>query len=381
MLVTGQQNRAAILLRASSVQNMDFTGVRMERSGYAGLVIDSANGVESKNNRIDVQYNCGAGASGNNEQISHGVVLAGGNIVTGAEDLLVSQNDVSASGETYDGNLVHVAGAVANRIHKAWGTIQAGGSGRSLYFANASVSGANNNAVGHLRGKVQIESDTWGNSLENWNADEAGLTAPSGSHIDFTVRDFVDGRAYQTHRYAMTDKLNFPTGYFMPTSSPAPTQGIFDSLVGGWLLDSASTTSVGTFLPAPYAWGGGFAYIVRIFYGALAAGDWVLNVKLSTMPSGQVITPDLDETVTVTIPGAFAGRVIAFDVGPTTPTVSVAYEHNENMCLSVARVGGDVSDTSADDIVFLGAQLVYQSLGPTSAGIPGPFNPTLPYKL
>jgi len=381
LVLYGDTDGAAVGVRASSTVGQVFD-LRIRKMGFAGILLDSANGVLQQSCRVNLQYTWGSSTSAN-EASSDGVRIGGGDYAAGTYDNLSAQNDIWANGLVYNGTLVALYGTDNNRIHRAHGTVQAktgltGSSGFSIGFYDdpdgspVATDSARNNVVHYAVAPFRAESLTYGNQILHLNSEGASAALnfardnviESGAKLHWTVVDYQHGDLFQTHRYKMTGELDIPNGAFYVSQGSAAA-GAFASIWSGWALDPASAETIAAMVPSPHDWANGTITAVKVWYNAQSSDDaavWRLITRLETVTDGDnVSTPDDETTTNVTISASNNNELDAVTVTLSTP---LDFTRGQSLLVGIRRDAADAADTAASDIVVAGVKLYYVSDGP-----------------
>lgn len=360
-------NTATKGIYASSTYESKFESLAIRRVTTAGITIDGGNGVLSGFNIVD-DYHF---VWGTNALVQNANALVIGNKTDG----LTTQNHIrSVTGLVYNGKFILINGSDNNVIEKSLGNVQSGGSGYSVYFANGAVV-ARSNLIKYMSGTVYAETNTFGNRIMHLISEGNSVFVESGAQLNYEVEDYVSSDLFKTHSYTMTDQKDVPVGSMTYDGSAA--LGLVASQWGCINLPDAATSRVGAMVPAPYSWNDGTLQKIRVWFAtdtANTSAQWVGVIKASCIGNlGATTTPQFSLQANIPVYDTqFRNQYV--DI-----TVNLTYTRDQNIFLSVQRLGSDANDTAAGNIQITGVSLIYQSTGPNSSGS-GTYSVTLPYK-
>ena len=367
---------ASVAIRLSSTRDQKFSRLALRKCGFAGMLIDSANVVlQGKCVFESIWYVWGSKTT-NSEASSHGVYIGGGNLVDATDGHLTTQNDfTSIFGLVYDGYMVRLEGTDNNHFGSVQGIVQSGGSGGSVYLGNAgTASPARQNIFGYVHKHVYAESETHGNTIDCFVAEGSRIALAAGAQINYQVLDYVDGAHFSTHQYIMSDILSIPASAFGNGYSQAATAGASALQWPCFDFPTGLSRSIGVSMPGPSTWNDGeitgckFFISTDVVPGASDACLFRIS-SMSQSNTGEITTPPVVDDVLVDLIDN-DHKLQAVEI---TFTPAISYSVGDWIGVRVNRVGSDGSDDFADDVKFLGMELVYTATGPSDFS-QGPFD-------
>jgi hypothetical protein len=201
----------------------------------------------------------------------------------------------------------------------------------------------------------------------------------SANIIIHSLHDFGTGEAWETHRFAMIDRLALSAGIFFPSGAGA-SRGLYTTLWDSILCTDAATGLMSASIPGPYRWNSGTIPGLVFHFGMVGANtstNVVIQVKLACKNTNvEIASLDVNQQFTTSAPNA-ANTVRQTMLTFTTPA---AYTRFDTIFLQLSRMGADAADTAIGNLAFIGVDLLYQYTGPASPGGTGPWAVPRPNK-
>lgn len=341
--------------KCKSCGYMDFKSIE-GRSFVSELgLIDDSNGVLSQFNRFeDIKYVYGAGVDTQN---SHGLVFHG------VSEIGVTQNHIiSITGLMHSGYLLVFKTSDNNVVEKCHSATI--GTGGSIWFANGIYS--DSHLINYLVGRVKSDSMAKGNRIVHWNSEGGGLDITEGSVIHYEVYDYYQCNLFTTKKYIMTDQKNLTIGDFDIVDGGA-IKGI---AANQWscinLPDNATDSRISCIVPPEYEWYDGTINTLRIRFSQdseNSGGRFRITVKASTSSNnGGVHLLEYDASTLVPA-NTFPYINQHIDI-----PINLEYKKDDLILISITRNGSHTEDTAIGNMQIIGAQLIYNSVGPNSSG-------------
>jgi|GEM_PF-2249045 len=341
--------------KCKSCGYMDFKSIE-GRSFVSELgLIDDSNGVLSQFNRFeDIKYVYGAGVDTQN---SHGLVFHG------VSEIGVTQNHIiSITGLMHSGYLLVFKTSDNNVVEKCHSATI--GTGGSIWFANGIYS--DSHLINYLVGRVKSDSMAKGNRIVHWNSEGGGLDITEGSVIHYEVYDYYQCNLFTTRKYIMTDQKNLTIGDFDIVDGGA-IKGI---AANQWscinLPDNATDSRISCIVPPEYEWYDGTINTLRIRFSQdseNSGGRFRITIKASTSSNnGGVHLLEYDASTLVPA-NTFPYTNQHIDI-----PINLEYKKDDLILISITRNGSHTEDTAIGNMQIIGAQLIYNSVGPNSSG-------------
>jgi hypothetical protein len=352
-------NAAGYGIYARSVGEWTFDNIAAGYVLYAGIRIDSGNGVLAKFNVID-RYHFVYGSTATTEN-AYGLQLAGSTTAGNTQNLIKS-----ISGLVKNGYMVLLDDNVDNnhfwRVHAS-----ASGTGGAVYMLDGDVHHPRNNLFLYVVGKVYIQANCKGNQIITYNSEGSGLTLGAGGHLHYDVIDYVDYGLWGTPRFALFDHLGIGANDLALINGSA-TLGNTATQWPVINMPDAASSKAGCCKVPPLKWNAGAITGIRIYYTFdVAATDKVAVAKMRLHTAGSGVaaaTPEWYANYNLPVDGS-AYLIQHYDIAIDP---EVAFVRGDMVMASIERLGSDAADTFTDVLKILGLRLTYYGTGPDSSG-------------
>ena len=351
-------NLAAAGLVAGSMSHGVFNNILCLKCTEAGLILTDSNDAISLHNKIpDYQYNSGANVAAEN---SHGIYLKDAS--SAASQKGVVQTDIgNVATYTVNGDGIRIRGADNNTIRKLQGYVT--GIGKGLYFANGLSVNARNNLIHYMSGTVHAENGTYGNRIKHLISEASGVTMDAGAILHYDVENYIGSGVFETHKFAMSDKLRVASSAIEPDGVVA-VRGIQASQWDCIDFPDSNTGKARFNVPIPYRWGDGGIESIKLIYStdtANTSADARIRLNLSSLAVGEATaTPQHNQAFTVRVNDA-ANRVNEFEAILSAP---LTFGHAETVVCRVEREPLDALDTAVGLFQLIGVEVKYKGNGP-----------------
>jgi hypothetical protein len=338
------------------VRQVTFTGVALtSNSGSVG-------NFSMKNHVRSLEFVWGNAAACQN---AHGLTLGGNGSTVPATQQYIGD----VSGLVYNGSLVYISETDNAQFQSVHAAVQAPGTGCAVFLQFAGSQPSNNNVFFYVAGEFKQQSGLYGNVILQYVSEGGGITMQGGvgsSKWDGEVTDYVTGKRFKSHVYALRKKLDLRPGDFVgDTGTSTLKLGLQWSTLS---FLSSGTGRVSAVVPPLYDVNGGVIEGIEIFVGTngTSAGNYRMQVVCSTVTTGSssgVVTPEVLMLQTVAAPAQYQISKYTFTF---TPELAIA--NGNVILLGIDRLAADALDTNSDDSIFIGARVLYRGTGPDSAG-------------
>ena len=346
----------AIHLR--SCVNWDID-VAIRKTTSEGLQLDDSNGVGAHQNYIRVWFVYGSTTT---TRPSHGVVIQGSSGNGGA-----AQNRVWTRGLVYDGDMLRLHGNDNTIVYHGSGVTQSGGSGNSINcLANGGVD-SRNHVFHYVVGDVSIDATSHGSRILHAISEGQQVTIASGGQLHYSVVDYVNGEAWATHTFKMSDEFHVPATMFRPDGTVANLVAVAGNLWPAVNFPESAVGYAAVAIPNLFDWSdGNITDITFVFTSdGTSAGNVVFQIRALTPANLAALgTPAVNENATVSVN---ATATVANQRKHTLAT-PISFSRDDSLLLRIDRLPSDAGDTHTDNIKFFGAILHYTAEGPDSAG-------------
>lgn len=328
---------------------------------FAGVVLSSDSGTTgafSSNNFVEyLGFTWGTVAACQN---AHGLMIRGNNgTVSGTQQQVARVN-----GLVYNGSLVYIQETDNCHFGAINCAVQSGGTGHGLNLHAGGAQLPNFNVFEYVNGPVLQDNGVLGTTIKHYISEGGGITQSSGSSVwDGWLTDYVTGKRFASHVYQLRKKIGIPSGAFIGTSG---TSIVSAALV--WPLialpSGASSTAAAVLAPDYDCDVGEFTGAeLRFISNGTSAGTASFNFLLSSVPDGNktgFVTPQINQNVIPTVAAQYTEFVVTVTFG--TP---LATANGDSWLVGVVR---NNAGTNTDPIMLLGVRLLWQGVGPNSAG-------------
>jgi hypothetical protein len=352
---------AAVGVHLDNTKYAIFDGKVRQVTG-TGVAVNSVSGsvtnFSMKNHIRSLEFVWGSAAACEN---ANALALGGNTVNVPATQQLIGD----VSGLVYNGALVYVAETDNAQFQSVHGSVQAGGTGCSVKLINAGAQPSHHNVFFYCVGPVKSDNGLIGNVFMNYNSEGGSFSQLAGtSSWDGELVDYVTGKRFTSHKYALRDKLSVSSGQFVGDINTVVSDFAFQ-----WhsiTLSGTTTQKAACVIPAPYRLEAGVIEGVEVIVGTngTSAGNYRLALTCSTtVAAGPVVTPEKTDTQTLAAGAQYTPTKYTFTFSP-----ELAFANNDHIFLGLSRLGGDALDTNTDAAFILGARILYRSSGPTSSG-------------
>lgn len=352
---------AAVAVHLDNTKYGIFDG-KVRQVTNTGVLVNSASGSPTnfsmKNHIRSLEFVWGSAAACEN---ANALALGGNSVNVPATQQLIGD----VAGLVYNGALVRIAETDNAQFLSVHGSVQSGGTGCSVMLINAGAQPSHHNVFFYCVGPVKSDNGLIGNTFLNYNSEGGGFSQLAGtSSWDGELVDYVTGKRFASHKYALRDKVSISSGQFVGDVNTVISDFAFQ-----WhliTLSGTTTQKAACVIPAPYHLEAGVIEGVEIIVGTngTSAGNYRLALTCSTtVSSGPVVTPEKSETQTLAAGAQYTPTKYTFTFSP-----ELAFANNDHIFLGLSRLGGDALDTNTDAMFILGARILYRSTGPSSGG-------------
>lgn len=339
-----------ILASSTSRQRFD---IETRNFIYAGVRLDSANGVLSVSCSINLLFTYGANAAVEN---CHGVVLTGEVGNAGC-----TQHDIKTHGLIKHGDMVRMIGNCDNNrltILASKGGSGSGATGNALSFYDGATTHPRNNTIYDIAGPIYSSPGAFGNTIIRGTSESTKVSGPGQLHIARMV-DYVDGRMYSTPTFPLFERREIPASQGVPFGGA--TLGVVGG-VGAGVICADVPLSGAVFTIPGGNWQKGKIRRVRIKYSCATNSvgkDIRFRVRVAVTPMGQGFLEDI--SVPLTAPGTAAGSAA---VAETITIDTVDMVPDALVSLIVERIGNDALDTYTGNVTVHAVEVDYVAFGP-----------------
>lgn len=342
-----------ILASSTSRQRFD---IETRNFIYAGVRLDSANGVLSVSCSINLLFTYGANAAVEN---CHGVVLTGEVGNAGC-----TQHDIKTHGLIKHGDMVRMVGNCDNNrltILASKGGSGSGATGNALSFYDGATTHPRNNTIYDIAGPIYSSAGAFGNTIVRGTSESTKIHGPGQLHIAHIV-DYVNGKAYSTPTYPLFERREIPASQGVPFGGA--TLGVVNG-VGAGVICADGAISGAVFTIPGGNWQKGKIRRVRIKYSCFDAAGTLnirFRVKLAVTPMGHGFSEDISLPLTAT--GTAAGLAA---VAETITIDTLDMEPDALVSISVERIGNDALDTATGPVRIHAVEVDYAAFGPENS--------------
>jgi len=328
---------------------------------FAGVQVDSTNGSTAnfsmKNHVRSLEFVWGTAAACQN---ADGLHLGGNGSTVPATQQFIGD----VAGLVYNGSLVSIAETDNAQFRSVHGVVQSGGTGKALKIINAGAQGSHHTHIEYCVGPVLLDNGLIGTNILNYNSEGGGITQSAGtSSWDGNLIDYTTGRRYVSHTHKLREKLSIHSGAFVASGV---TVVEFAYQWPALTFSATATSKVSAIVVKPYDWDNGVIEGIEIVIGTngVNGGNYRLQLTCSTgVTSTPVVTPEKSMLLTQPSLTQYVPTEVTFTFSP-----ELAFTRNDHVFLTIARLGGDGADTNTDELLILGARILYRSTGPDSPG-------------
>lgn len=353
-------NLCEMSVRAASTSSQKFD-MEARAFTYAGIKLDSGNGVLSVACRVYINYTYGTVAAVEN---SCGVILTGEVGNAGC-----TQHDIQTHGLVKHGDMVKLVGNCDNNrlfVHGARDRTGATPNGHAIGFYNGAVTHPRNNTIYDVAGPVFSDSLCFGNSLLRVTSEGTKITGTGQLHIGELV-DYVDGRMYATPKYRLADKqvIGVDIGVIVGTATRAALGG---SSVGVYLNMLQGSTDGIAFVVDTALWGKGYIRYINGYYslGTAQTGAIRFRARASMSVPGVGAGPAERANVALTFAPPPAGRIDKAEI-LFPGTTGAMTDFDGLLMVEFVREAGHASDTVAATVRLHAVEIVFEGFGPLNS--------------
>lgn len=339
---------------ASSTVRQRFD-IEMRNFIYAGVRLDSGNGVLSVGCSVNLLFTYGAAVEVEN---CHGVFMTGEVGNSGC-----TQHDIKTHGLIKHGDMVRMVGNCDNNrftIHASKGGSQSGATGNALSFYDGAVTHPRNNTIYDIAGPIYSSAGAFGNTLVRGTSEGTKVYGPGQLHIAQMV-DYVDGRMYSTPTYPLFERREIPASQGVVTGGA--TLGAAGGVGAGVTCADAAISGAVFTIPGGN-WQKGKIRRVRIKYSCATNSvgtDIRFRVRVAVTPMGQGFLEDV--SVPLTAPGTAAGIAAVAEIVILNAS-NLDMVPDALVSLAVERLGNDALDTSTGTVTVHAVEVDYVAFGP-----------------
>lgn len=333
---------------------------------FAGVALTSASGnvgnFSMKNHIRSLEFVWGTAVVCQN---AHGLILGGNGTTVPATQQYIGD----VSGLVYNGALVYIAETDNAQFQSVHASVQFPGTGCAVALQFAGSQPSSNNVFFYVAGEFKQQSGLYGNVIFQYVSEGGGIAMQNGvgsSKWDGEVTDYVTGKRFKSHVYALRKKLDLRPGDFIgDTGTSSLKLGLQWSTLS---FLSSGTGRVSAIIPPLYEINGGVIEGVEVFIGTngTSSGNYRMQIACSTVTtasSSGVVTPEVSMLQTLAAPSQYQISKYTFTFSP-----ELAIANGNVTLLAIDRLATDVLDTNTDDSIFIGARVLYRGTGPDSAG-------------
>lgn len=341
-------------IQASSTVRQRFD-IEMRNFIYAGVRLDSSNGVLSVGCWLNLLFTYGAAVEVEN---CHGVVLTGEVGNSGC-----TQHDIKTHGLIKHGDMVRMIGNCDNNrltIHASRGGSQSGATGNALSFYDGATTHPRNNTIYDIAGPIYSSAGAFGNSIVRGTSETTKVHGPGQLHIAQMV-DYVNGKMYSTPAFPLFERREIPASQGVPFGGA--TLGVVGG-VGAGVICADVPLSGAVFTIPGGNWQKGKIRRVRIKYSCATNSvgtDIRFRVRVAVTPMGQGFVEDV--SVPLTAPGTAAGSAAVAEI-VITNAFNLDMVPDALVSLAVERLGNDALDTSTGTVTVHAVEVDYVAFGP-----------------
>ena len=341
-------------IQASSTVRQRFD-IEVRNFIYAGVRLDSSNGVLSVSCSLNLLFTYGAAVEVEN---CHGVVLTGEVGNSGC-----TQHDIKTHGLIKHGDMVRMIGNCDNNrltILASRGGPQSGATGNALSFYDGATTHPRNNTIYDIAGPIYSSPGAFGNSIVRGTSETTKVHGPGQLHITRLV-DYVNGKMYSTPAFPLFERREIPASQGVPFGGA--TLGVVSG-VGAGVICADGAISGAVFTIPGGNWQKGKIRRVRIKYSCATASvgtDIRFRVRVAVTPMGQGFLEDV--SVPLTAPGTAAGIAAVAEI-VILDASNVDMVPDALVSLAVERLGNDALDTSTGTVTVHAVEVDYVAFGP-----------------
>lgn len=325
-----------------------------------GLLVSSikgAAGIFSSNNDIrSLEYIWGTQPA---TQDSIGLLITGNGTDVPSTQQMVGR----VTGLVYNGFLVQVEESDNCHFDVIHSVVQSGGTGGAIWFRDVGFGAANSNVVTYCVGRVHGETGLYGNTLVHYISEGGAITGEG--MWDGELSDYVTGKRFKSHTYALRDKISITGSQFVSSSTDIADFADFAFQWATPQLAELGTNKLSCIIPNTYRFDNGVVEAIELIVGSngTSMGNYLLETRLSTdVTASGAVTPERSVIKTAPAGAQYTPKTITFDM------TDLPYSNGDHIFLTIERAGGDVADTNTDGMFILGARVLYKGTGPDSAG-------------
>ena len=339
---------------ASSTVRQRFD-IEMRNFTYAGVRLDSSNGVLSVACWLNLLFTYGAAVEVEN---CDGVFMTGEVGNAGC-----TQHDIKTHGLIKHGDMVRMVGNCDNNrltVHASKGGSQSGATGNALSFYDGAVTHPRNNTIYDIAGPIYSSAGSFGNTIVRGTSEGTKVYGPGQLHIARMV-DYVDGRMYSTPTFPLFERREIPASQGVPFGGA--TLGVVGG-VGAGVICADVPLSGAVFTIPGGNWQKGKIRRVRIKYSCATASVGTnirFRVRVAVTPMGQGFLEDI--SVPLTAPGTAAGIAALAEI-VISDASNVDMVPDALVSLSVERIGNDALDTYTGTVTVHAVEVDYVAFGP-----------------
>jgi hypothetical protein len=341
-------------IQASSTVRQRFD-IEMRNFIYAGVRLDSSNGVLSVACWLNLLFTYGAAVEVEN---CHGVVLTGEVGNSGC-----TQHDIKTHGLIKHGDMVRMIGNCDNNrltILASRGGSQSGATGNALSFYDGATTHPRNNTIYDIAGPIYSSPGAFGNTIVRGTSETTKVHGPGQLHLNRMV-DYVNGKMYSTPTFPLFERREIPASQGVPFGGA--TLGVVSG-VGAGVICADGAISGAVFTIPGGNWQKGKIRRVRIKYSCATASvgtDIRFRVKVAVTPMGQGFVEDV--SFPLTAPGTAAGSAAVAEI-VITDAYNLDMVPDALVSLLVERIGNDALDTSTGTVTVHAVEVDYVAFGP-----------------